>query len=312
MPRIPRDLAKRPEPLNTKQVRDMIYKPLNNPYIGKPMNRPALQDYFSGAEFSIRLDGVVPVKYKVKDSNTLYWWKDGVDCGWEEEYYECYETSSKGLYFLFHQLRNESIATGRVRVFAIDTANNLVSLVSGTIGLEDYTPRDTDATAFFGYVDWYDGAEPPKERHTHTLELIQRNILWKVNSWNQIHYYTERRFFQKQQLGPENGQVTSEPARHIKLRDDVYMFYWREMQSSGMLSVDIMDLNKFYGVGVLYGCTDYVFLCCGFTRENGKFVTDEELREFERIFDETNDQKYALKTVFDVDMDDVSVAILNC
>ena len=306
MPRIPGDRRERPEALNVKQIKDMVKRPLNNPYAGAPMNRPDLQDFFAGKEFSIMLDGIQEIKYKVLDANTLSWYKVGFGVGWEDEYYECYESSSKGLYFLFHLLKNDNSA-GKIRIFAIDTHSSLVTLISGSIGLLDYTPRDTDAAPYFGYIDWHDGSEPPKERHNYTLELIQKNILWRVNNYNQIHYYSNRHHFSCQEFGKMNGFVSSERARHIKLRENVYLFYWREMQGSGILSCDIMDLNVFYGVGVRFGVTDYVFVCSGFTREEGRFVTDEELVEFECVFDETQDQRVALKKVFGVDLDDYIV-----
>lgn len=310
MPRIQRDRKRRPEALTSKQVHDMVRRPLNNPYTAMCINRPDLSDFFTGKEFSIHCDGVPEIKFKVSGINTLHWFKNGVDGGWEEEYYECYESSSKGLYFLFHQVKND--LSCKLRILAVDTQSRLVTLVSGVIGLMDYTPRDTDATPFFGYIDWYDGSEPLWERHAHTLEMIQKNILWKVNSWCHIHYYTSRHYFTSQTFGDENGFVVSERGRHIKLRDNVYLFYWRDMQGSGILSCEIMDLNTFSGVGVNYGLTDYQFICSGFTRENGRFVTDGELAEFERIFEETGDQKLALKTVFDVDINDMTTQILNC
>jgi hypothetical protein len=310
MPRIPRDRKRRPDALTVKQVYDMVRRPLNNPYTAMTVNRPVLSDFFAGKEFSIYVDGVPEIKFKVKDINTLYWWKNGVDTGWEEEYYECYESSSKGLYFLFHQVKND--LSCKLRILAVDTASRLVTLVSGVIGLVDYTPRDTDATPFFGYIDWYDGSEPPKERHKHTLELIQKNILWKVNNWCQIHYYTSRHYFSYQLLGKENGLVVSERARHIKLRENVYLFYWRDMQGDGILSCEIMDLNSFCSIGVNYGLTDYQFICSGFSRESGRFITDGELAEYERIFEETKDQKHALKTVFGIDIDETTTPVLDC
>jgi hypothetical protein len=285
----------------------MVKKPLLSPYIGIPMNRPDLSDFFAGKEFSIFVDGVPEIKFKVNDLNTLSWLKNGV--GWEEEYYECYESSSKGLYFLFHQVRNDFGL--RVRVLAIDTANRLVTLLAGTLGLEDYTPRDTDASPFFGYIDWYDGAPAPAERHAYTMELIQKNILWSVGDYRLIHYYVNRRYYSRQMFGEENGLVTSERARHIRLRDNVYLFFWREMQSYGILGCDIMNLNEFNSVGLLYGVTDYRFICNGFTRETGKWVTDEELAEFERVFLESQDQTYALKTVFNLDLPKLANPLLS-
>ena len=277
----------------------MVRKPLINPYVGLPMNRPDLCEFFAGREFSIHADGNPEIKYRVRDKNTLEWYKNGA--GWQEEYYECYESSSDGLYIMFHQLSNDLFSL-RVRILAIDTKNRLVTVLAGMLGLEDYTPRDTDATPYFGYIDWYDGAAAPADRHAYTMELIQKNILWSVGDYRMIHYYVNRRYYNRQIFGEENGLVTSERARHIKLRDGVYLFFWREMQGSGILGCDIMDLNKFFGVGMFYGVTDYRFVCNGFTRETGKFVTGDELNEFERVFLESNDQTYALKTVFDVDL----------
>ena len=294
--------------ISAKQVNDMVSRPLLNPYIGAPMNRPELNDFFAERDFSIRIDGNHEIKYKVKDKNTLEWYKNGV--GWQEEYYECYESSSAGLYIMFHQLSNNLFGS-RVRILAIDTVNSCVTLLLGMMGLEDYTARDTDATSHFGYIDWYDGAAAPADRHAYTMELIQKNILWSVGDYRMIHYYVNRRYYSRQMFGEENGLVTSERARHIKLREGVYLFFWREMQSTGILGCDIMDLNKFYGVGMRYGVTDYRFVCNGFTRETGKFVTAEELNEFERVFLESNDQTYALKTVFGVDLPKIANPLLS-
>ena len=121
----------------------------------------------------------------MRDANTLSWHKVGFGVGREDEYYECYESSSKGLFFLFHLLKNDN-SGGKIRIFTIDTHDSLVTLISGSIGLLDYTPHNTNAAPFFWYIDWHDGAQPPQKRHYYTLELIQKNILWKVNSNNQI------------------------------------------------------------------------------------------------------------------------------
>ena len=297
MVKLPRYRSRRVA-LSPKNVSDMVKKPLLDPHMGSPMNRPDLCDFFVGKEFSLFIDGSPEIKFKVEGLNKLSWYKNGV--GWEEEYYECYESSSKGLYLLYHQITN---AFGNVvRIIAVDIENRLVSLLSGRLGKEDYTARDTDVSAHFGYIDFYDGSAAPSERQAHTLELITKNILWSVGDTRLIHYYLSRRFMAQQVFGEENGLVTTEPARHIKLRDNVYLFYWREMQGSGILGCDIMDLNRFYGVGMYFGVTDYRFICHGFTRETGKWATDEELAEFERLFLETQDQAYALKTVFGVDL----------
>ena len=297
MAKLPRYRSRR-VPLSSKNVSDMVKKPLLDPHVGSPMNRPDLCGFFIGKEFSLHIDGVQEIKFKVKDLNTLSWYKNGV--GWEEEYYECYQSSSKGLYFLFHQLTN---AFGNaLRIIAVDEETRLVTLIYGSLGKEDYTSRDTDANAHFGYIDFYDGSAAPHGRHSHTLELITKNILWSVGDSRMIHYYLSRRFFALQMFGEENGLVTTEPARHIKLRDNVYLFYWREMQGRGILECDIMDLNCFYGVGMRYGVTDYRFICHGFTRETGRWASDDELAKFEKLFLETQDQTHALKTVFDVDL----------
>ncbi|NLO48774.1 MAG: hypothetical protein GX111_10705 [Clostridiales bacterium] len=308
MPVKPRKRKHRPEQLSGMTIKNMVRNPLVNPYIGEPMNRPDLQDFFSGKEFSIHLDGAPELKYKVKDKNTLRWWKNGWwgdddVTGWEEEYYECYASSAEGLYFLFHQITNDVFST-HCRIFAIDTVNNLVTMLSGTLGLVDYTNRDTDVHPYFGYISWYDGKPAPSERHYKTHEMIQKNILWRVNNYNTIHYYVSRNYFNYQMFGEENGLVVTELCRFIRLRDNVFLFFWRDMQESGRLHAEIMDLNKFFGVGMIYGVTDFRFCCYGYTREEGRYVSEEELVEFERVFFESNDQRYALKTVFGVDLDD--------
>jgi hypothetical protein len=59
---------------------------------------------------------------------------------------------------------------------------------------------------------------------------------------------------------------------------------------AGGLGCDVMDFNNMKGVGMFYGVGPGSKVCNGFQREDGKFLTKEDLLLFEKVFEEKGER----------------------
>ena len=307
MPRYPLDRRARLPIVPSRDVLDTF----RNPYIdtykhGLYMSHPPFSDVFSGKKCRFVFDNN-EVKYEFKDMHTLNWFLPGACGGWQEEYYECFESASKNLFFLFHEKKNAIPPASRA--FAIDLDNNKVTLLRCVIGKEGYTNQDTDITPYFGYVDWYDEVEPPQNLHHFTNDLVRKAVLWRINTWILIHYYTSTNYFANQVMIGQEGLFATEPARHVKLRDNVTFFYWVEMTGPGGAGADIMDFNTMSAVGIWYGGGAGFKTANAFQRENGKFLTIEDLIRFEHVYEEYGE--IAAMEAMGVDLSEQSVDVIH-
>jgi hypothetical protein len=267
------------------------------------MNHPPFCEVFAGKACSFVFDQHT-LPYRFSDCHTLYR-LDSHTGSWQEETYECYASSAEGLYFLFHEVR-EAVPPA-CRAFAIDLSTNRATLLNCVVGIEDYTNQDVDILPCFGSVDFHDGKAPSGEPHHYTTEMVRKAVMWRVNTWCLIHYYTSKQYFTNQVMIGQDGLIASEPARHIKLRDNVYLFHWREMTGPGGMGADIMDFEKFRGVGMFYGVGAYK-VCNGFQREDGKFLTHDDLVRFEQVFEERGER--AAMEAMGVDLNDKTVDLI--
>jgi hypothetical protein len=284
MPRFPLDRREHPEPASGRDVLETAFNREYDPFKhGMPINAPPSIDVFAGREATFVFDDF-EIKYKFQSATALSWFLPGVGGGWQDERYECYESAAKNLFFFFHEKKDD--APPMARAFAVDLDNNQVTLLTCAVGIEEYTTQDVEITAYFGYVDFGDGAAPPAGRHFYSLDMVRKAVMWRVNSWCLIHYYTSKNYFTNQVMIGQDGLIASEPARHIKLRDNVYLFHWVEMTGPGGMGADIMDFNTITGVGMFYGVGGTMRVCNGFRREAGKLLSHEDLLEFERVFEE--------------------------
>jgi hypothetical protein len=290
MPRYPLDRRERAGKVASRDILEGSLKCAVDPYKhGMSLNHPPFSDVFAGRECTFVFSDGAKLEYKFIDQHKLAWYLPGVGGGWQETYYECYETSAPNLYFMFHE--KVGAMPPAVRVFAIDMDNNKITMLYNCQGGdEDYELTDVSITPYFGYVDWHDGAEPPKTYHDYTTEMVRKVVLWRVNTWCLIHYYTSKHFFTNQVMIGQDGLLASEPARHIKLRDNVYFFHWLEVSGPGGLGCDVMDFNNMKGVGMFYGVGPGSKVCNGFQREDGKFLTKEDLLLFEKVFEEKGER----------------------
>jgi len=307
MPRFPLDRREHSEPASGRDVMEAVLGRDYDPYAhGMPINRPPFSDIFAGREATLVFDDF-EIKYKFKDATTLCWFLPGVGGGWQEEYYECYESRAKNLYFLFHEKRLN--APPMARAFAIDLDNRQITMLTCINGIEGYMTTDVEITAYFGSIDFGDGVKPSGTRHHYSTEMVSKAVLWRVNNWCLIHYYTSKNFFTNQVMIGQDGLVASEPARHVKLRDNVFLFHWVEMTGPGGMGTDIMDFNTYTGVGMFYGVGGKGRVCNGFQREAGKLLTIDDLLKFEHVF-ETEGERAAVAAM-GVDLNDITTKLIH-
>jgi hypothetical protein len=306
MPRFPLDRRERPEPGNSCDVLQMARNNgLNSYRHGMPMNRAPLSEVFAQQQCRIVFDDF-EICYAFHDIGALSWRHKDAEL-WEDESYECYASSAENLYFLFHETKNA--IPPACRAFAIDLADNRITMLDCVVGgCEDNLNSDMDICPHFGYIDFYDGREPPRSRHHYTAEMVRKVVMWRVNTWCLIHYYTSKQYFTNQVMIGQDGLVASEPARHIKLRDNVYLFHWREMTAGGGMGADIMDFCSFRGVGMFYGVGGGGKCINGFQREDCNLLTHEDLLRFEQVFEERGER--AAMEAMGVDLSEKTVDLI--
>ena len=307
MPKFPVDRRERPE---SPSGRDVMESALSNNFDafkhGMPLNPPPISDVFAGKDAKFVFDDF-EIEYKFTDSTNLKWFLPGVGGGWQDERYESYESSAGNLFFMFH--KKSISAPPMCRAFAIDLDNRQVTMLKASVGIEGYGNQDVEITAYFGYIDFGDGAAPPEGRHHYSTEMVRKAVMWHVNNWNLIHYYVSKNYFINQVMIGQEGLIATEPARHVKLRDNIFLFHWVEITGPGGMGTDIMDFNTLTGVGMFYGCGATMVVCNGFQREAGKFLTKEDLIKFEHVFEEQGER--AAVAAMGVDVNSVGTRIIH-
>ena len=307
MPKYPVDRRERPESPSGRDIMESALDRTFNPFKhGMPLNQPPLSDIFAGKRAKFVFDDF-EIEYEFEDSENMKWFLPGVGGGWQKEHYECYESSAGNLYFMFHE--KTISAPPMCRAFAIDLDNRQVTMLKCSVGIENYGNNDVEITAYFGYIDFSDGAAPPVGRHCYSTEMVRKAVMWHCNNWNLIHYYVSKNYFINQVMIGQEGLIATEPARHIKLRENVFLFHLVEITGPGGMGADIMDFKALKGVGMFYGCGATMVVCNGFQREAGKFLTKDDLIKFEQVFEKEGER--AAVAAMGVDIESVNTRIIH-
>jgi len=208
---------------------------------------------------------------------------------WRQEYYESYD-AAPGIVFMFHQqtqrVNDEIISTTppKMTALCIDFNTDLVTINDAQIGNYEYTPRDVSSQISFGAIERNGVA--PQERHSFTDDFVGRVAAWKVGDLWLTHHYINPQFFLNEIGGmtPDSLFLTvAEPARYVKIAEDVYVFTWREMAGPGLMGMDVMDTKTMTSVGMFYGISEDDRLeCYCFTRFAGKWLSIEDRKKMHK------------------------------
>jgi hypothetical protein len=262
-----------------REILDLANDPRNNPYDGG-LHDPAPLSSALAELKRLRVVGAgAPLEYEFEGKDHLRFKLRGT---WREAYYECYE-AAPGIYFFFH-MHDTSVPPPQMTAMCVDTNTGLVTVNNAQIGNDEYTPRDVSSQISFGAMDT--GGAIPAGRHQFTDDFVGRVAAWKVGGIWLTHHYINPQFFLNEILGVDANSVfltIAEPARYVKIAENIYVFSWREMAGPGIMGMDVMDWSKMQSVGMFYGISEVDRLeCYSFTRRAGKWLSVEDRKKIHR------------------------------
>jgi hypothetical protein len=269
MPFLPHERRQRPTQFTKREVLAIVNDPTNNPYDGG-LHYPSPESARLAKEkkLKISVSGGFALEYEFLDAHTLRWNNRGV---WQEERYEAYEPA-KDVIFFFH-LQKGSVPP-KATAACVDFASGLVTVNQAQIGNENYTPRDVSSRILFGAIE-KDGAVAPGS-HSFTDDFVGKAAAWRVGHDWLTHHYINPRFFLNEILTPD-GEIyltIAEPAQYVKVRENVYVFSWREMAGPGLMGMDVMNWETMTSSGFFYGISEDDRLeCYAFSRSAGKWLS---------------------------------------
>lgn len=266
--------------LSKREVYDIVYSDkVNNPHEGGLGYRRGFSDALvKEKKLRIVTGASAPLEYEFLDEHTLRRFHMGK---WREEYYECFE-AAEDVYFFFHPHANS--IPPQMTAMCVDLSTGLVTINSAQIGNDDYSPRVTTSRISFGALDR--GGEIPTARHSFTDDFVGKVAAWRIGDIWLTHHYINPQFFLNEILGvgPNSVFLTiAEPAQYVKIREDIYVFSWREMAGPGIMGMDVMDWRKMQSVGMFYGINEADrYECYAFSRRAGLWLSVEDRKKLHR------------------------------
>ena len=120
--------------------------------------------------------------------------------------------------------------------------------------LKPFINREVQRQYYFGYVE-EQGKSPPAGRDATSLRLENTMILWEENRCKKrLTTYTSLLYSTIVELNsPDGGDVLTFPSDTFRVDESMYIHCFGEVEYSGRLSVEILDLYTMNKVGVTMG-----------------------------------------------------------
>ncbi len=120
--------------------------------------------------------------------------------------------------------------------------------------LDGFINREGQRQVYTGYAK-AEGAEPPTIRDSVTLRLDNRMILWDDDlGRRQLFTYATSLFFTMvEPYSPDWYDVLTFPSDTYKISDDLFVFSCGEVEYSGRLSVEVVDILLNEKIGMILG-----------------------------------------------------------
>ncbi|MDR3310886.1 MAG: hypothetical protein LBS90_06020 [Oscillospiraceae bacterium] len=266
-----------------REIYDIVNDPANNPYDGGlHFPRKFSTKLRDAKKLKFTTFGNSGVEYEFIDENHLRRSQRGV---WIEEYYESYD-AAPGIVFFFHLHTNgkgKSTPPPKMSAYCVDFNTGLVTINDAQIGHYDYTPRDVSGSISFAAFEV--NGKLPAERHSFTDDFVGKVAAWDVGGMWLTHHYINPQFFLNEIGGGADSLflTIAEPARYVKVAENIYVFTWREMAGPGLMGMDVMDTSKMQSVGMFYGISEDDRLeCYCFTRHAGKWLSVEDRKKMHK------------------------------
>lgn len=244
--------ARRITALTTKDIQKLCFESTVADYSSNPIVsplRPALSKKLAGSELTFCFEDGLQLNYQI-GARSVNWQQDGGE--WQEEYAECLESSQPGV-FLLHHLRTH-VNPYEAATLILDTNTCRVTLIYDRLGKKSAT-RDVNRTVHYGY--W---GEKPAQLHAVTEDLVGKTIDWKFADDAIIHMgYVNIQccaFISPVPAalpGWKDYFATFNPARYIRITDNLIAMSFYAPYGSGMEVTMLMDLQNMRAVGACFG-----------------------------------------------------------
>jgi len=135
----------------------------------------------------------------------------------------------------------------------IDTTKNWHDYVTAA-ELKPFVNREVQRQYYFGYVEM-PGKKPPIERDKLSLRLENSVIEWREDRGKRrLSTYTSNTFTTLVELDtPDGGDVLALPSDILQISDSMYIYCFGEVEYSGRLSVEVIDIFGMKKAGVTMG-----------------------------------------------------------
>jgi len=150
--------------------------------------------------------------------------------------------------------------------------------------LEAYVNREVQRQFYFGYFETPD-KKPPAARDSLTLRLENCVIDWKDDRGvNRLVTYTSNTYSTQVDLGtPDGGDVLTFVSDIYRINEHTYIYCFGEVEYSGRLSIEILDLFITEKIGVSIGIDEKDSfehsLYKGNGRNCGRFATFQDFND---------------------------------
>ncbi|MCL2124848.1 MAG: molybdenum cofactor biosynthesis F family protein [Oscillospiraceae bacterium] len=161
----------------------------------------------------------------------------------------------------------------------IDDSVNIADAAGGELkaadvpGLQPFICREVQRQCYTGYVE-IPGKAPPEQRDKLSLRLENSMILWKEDRGKKrLTTYTSNAFTTFVEIGtPESGDVLTFVSDLLQVNDTTYIHCFGEVEYSGRLSVEVLDISGVKKVGVTMGIDENDEFEYVMYRGKGKFL----------------------------------------
>jgi len=224
----------------------------NAPAASMAGNLGPATDWLAGKSFTLRYDNAPAIEYRVDDTETLNWRKEG-DSNWTKTRYQAYE-SMPGVILFGHLLEGTPNHDGHAIV--ADFHQGLMTCFNGYLNTPYYA-NEAGVKILFGVIEM-EGLIPPKyNRHSFTDEMAGRAVSQNyAPGLTSMHLYSTPHslswiIFTGSDAG---GLEWSGPAAYVKIRDGLFFIYWLEEACNGTLGTILVNVHTMRDVGIGYNC----------------------------------------------------------
>jgi hypothetical protein len=121
-------------------------------------------------------------------------------------------------------------------------------------GLDPVVNREVQRQYYFGYLE-LPGKEPPTERDRLSLKMENAVIKWREDRGkHRLNTYTSTTFSTVVELDtPDGGDMLAFVSDILRINDSMFIYCFGEVEYSGRLSVEVLDLGGMKKIGVTMG-----------------------------------------------------------